>query len=150
MWRKCKNLDERQLWIRGNVFQHTLILLFVLLMIDGFLKEEGFILAQGMWGNMLLLWIAFTLCFCEFIIREINPMGQGMSIFYITLGAAGAFMLVSSLLAIFTRREPFAVGITLTRCGAAIFAGGMMIFIFLVFLGKKCYNHWKESRGGEE
>lgn len=150
MLRKSKNLDERQLWMRGNVFQHVMILLFVLLMIDGFLKEEGFILAEGMWSNMLLLWISFTLCFCEFILREINPMGNTMSVFYTFLGICGAFLLGGGLLAIFTRREPFAVGITLTHCGAAVFEGGMMIFIFLVFLGKKCYNHWKESRGGEE
>lgn len=150
MWRKYKNLDERQLWMRGNVFQHVMILLFVLLMIDGFLREEGIALAQGMWGNILILWVALTLCFCEFILREITPMGKAMPTFYTFLGIGGAVLAGGSLFFILTGRKPFAVDMTLTTCGAAVFEGGMMVFIFLVFLGKKCYNHWKESRGGEE
>ena len=47
---RCRNnLDERQLLQRGNVFQHTLILLVVLLIANAFLKEEGIVWAEGMW-----------------------------------------------------------------------------------------------------
>ena len=45
---RCRNnLDERQLLQRGNVFQHTLILLVVLLIANAFLKEEGIVWAEG-------------------------------------------------------------------------------------------------------
>lgn len=150
MIRNYKNLDERQLLQRGNVFQHTMVLLFVLLLADGFLREEGVILAEGMWQNILILWVSFTLCFCEFIIREINPMGKTMSAFYTFLGIAGAFLAGFSLFCVLTSREPFAVDATLTHCGAAIFEGGMMLLIFLVFLGKKCYNHWRDAHNVED
>lgn len=150
MIRNSKNLDERQLLQRGNVFQHTMLLLFILLMADGFLREEGVVLAEGMWQNILILWVSFTLCFCEFIIREINPMGKTMSVFYTFLGIAGAFLAGLSLFYVLTSRKPFAVGATLTHCGAAIFEGGMMVLIFLVFLGKKCYNHWRDAHIVEE
>ncbi len=150
MIRNCKNLDERQLWLRGNVFQHTLILLFALLMINGFLKEEGIVLAEGLGENILLLWLSFSLCFCEFILREITPMGKAMPVFYTFLGIAGAFMAGRSLFCVLTGDELFAVGITLTHCGVYILEGGMMLLIFLVFLGKKCYNHVKEKKGCED
>lgn len=150
MRRYCKNLDERQLLQRGNVFQHTMILLFILLLADGFLREEGVILAEGMWQNLLILWISFTLCFCEFIIREITPMGNAMGVFYTMIGAVGAFLLGHSLFHVFTGNEAFAVGSTLTHCGASIFEGGMMVLIFLVFLGKKWYNHVKAAKGDED
>lgn len=140
MLRKCKNLDERQLWIRGNVFQHTLILLFVLLMITGVLKEEGIVLAEGMGESILLLWLSFTLCFCEFILRGISPLGTAMPVLYTILGIAGAFLAGRSLFCVLTGDELFAVGITLTRCGTFILEGGMMVLIFLVFLGKRLFN----------
>lgn len=150
MIRNCKNLDERQLLQRGNVFQHTMILLFILLLADGFLREEGIVFAEGMCPNLLILWVSFTLCFCEFIVREISPLGSAMSVFYTFLGIAGAFMAGRSLFCVLTGDELFAVGVTLTHCGAFILEGGMMLLIFLVFLGKKCYNHWRDARGGEE
>ena len=54
---RCRNnLDERQLLQRGNVFQHTLILLVVLLIANAFLKEEGIVWAEGMWENILIVW----------------------------------------------------------------------------------------------
>ncbi len=150
MIRNCKNLDERQLLQRGNVFQHTMLLLFILLLAEGFLREEGVILAEGMCSNLLILWVSFTLCFCEFIIREISPLGSAMSVFYTFLGIAGAFMSGRSLFCVLTGDELFAVGITLTHCGTFILEGGMMLLIFLVFLGKKCYNHVQEKKGDED
>ena len=49
-------LDERQLLLRGNVYKHSLIVLMALLLTDGFLKGEGIVWAEGMWGNILILW----------------------------------------------------------------------------------------------
>lgn len=144
MWRKCKNLDERQLLQRGNTFQHVVILLFVELALEMFFREEGFVWAEGMWQPLLMIWAALTLGFSEFILREITPMGRAMGWFYTALGAAGAFIVVVDLYRIAVDHKAFTNGYMLTECGASTIEGCLMIFIFLLFLGKKLYNRRME------
>ncbi len=156
MRRNFKNLDERQLLQRGNVFQHSMILLFILLMLDAFLKEDGLFLekglvwAEGMWENILIVWAALALCFSEFIILEIAPLGKSMGVFYTVMGCVGAFIAIACACRIASGHVPFAVGHTLTSMGSEVIQGCFMVFIFLVFLGKKLYNFWAAKRGGEE
>ncbi len=149
MMGNCKKLDERQLLQRGNVFQHCMLLLFILLMLDAFFKEEGFIWAEGMWENILILWIALTLCFCEFIVLEITPMGKAMGVFYVFLGIGGAFIAILCASRIAMGKALFIDGYTLTQEGSEILEGCLMVFIFLIFLGKKVYNRWKEKQEDE-
>lgn len=135
---------------RGNVFQHVFILLMVELGIEAFFREESFVWAEGMWQPMLLVWTALTLCFCEFIIREITPMGNVMGAFYTVMGIAGIFIMAVCGSRILMGEEAFVSGYTLTRCGSEMIESGLMILIFLVFLGKKAYNHWRGEREDEE
>ncbi len=156
MRRNFKNLDERQLLQRGNVFQHSMILLFILLMLDAFLKEDGLFLekglvwAEGMWENILIVWAALALCFSEFIILEIAPLGKSMGIFYTVMGCVGAFIAIVCACRIAAGHVPFVVGHTLTSMGSEVIQGCFMVLIFLVFLGKKLYNFWAAKRGDEE
>lgn len=150
MFRKCDNLDERQLLQRGNVFQHTCLLLFVLILFNGFLKSEGIVWAEGIYESLIMLWAAFTLCFCEFIIREITPLGSGMKAFYIVMGIAGAFMIVTALAEHFYKAEPLASAGMLTTLGGVLVEGSFMTLILLVFAGKSLYNHLKVRRGDED
>lgn len=139
---RCKNqLDERQLLQRGNVFQHGMILFFILLAANAFLKEEGIIWAEGMWENILIIWAVLALCLGEFAILEIYPIGGGMSVIYIVEGVAGIFLFSMSLFDVLTGREAFTVSHTLTHSGAHMIQSAMMVLLLLVFVGKKVYNH---------
>ncbi len=146
---KCRNeLDERQLLQRGNVFQHAMILFVVLLSINALLKECDITWAEGMYEDMLIMWVAITLCLGEFAILEIYPIGGGMNVIYIVEGVAGAFLFGMCLFEVLTGREAFLTGHTLTRTGAEMVQGGCMLLLLLVFCGKKVYNHRKG--GGED
>ena len=135
---KCNSqLDERQLLQRGNVFQHGLILFFVLLLTNAFLKEEEIVWAAGMGDNNLNGWSVIALCMGDFAVREIYPMGGGMNVIYIVEGIAGVFLAAVSLFELLAGREPFAVDHTLTESGARLLQGAMMVLLLLVFVGKK-------------
>ena len=130
---RCRNnLDERQLLQRGNVFQHTLILLVVLLIANAFLKEEGIVWAEGMWENILIVWAAISLCFCEFIFLEIYPMGKGQTAFYAVLGIAGMAILGMSFFHLAAGTESLTDGYMLTSQGGMVLEAVFLIVIFLM------------------
>ncbi len=148
---RCRNdLDERQLLQRGDVFQHGIILFFVLLLANAFLKEGGIVWAEGMWENLLIIWSVITLCMCEYAVKEIYPMGGGMAVIYGMDGLAGAFLLVIGIVEAAMSRDPFFAGPhTLSRIGGQIIEGALMVLPLLVFCGKKVYNHRKETQDNE-
>lgn len=147
MFRRYKNdLDERQLLQRGNVFQHGIGLFFVLVLINAFFKEEGIVWAEGMWENLLIIWAVITLCLGEFAIKEIYPMGGGMNVIYILEGVFGAFLFIMGIMEAANGLEPlFVEEHVLSRTGAQIIQGFLMIVLLLVFCGKKVYNRRKEA-----
>ncbi|NBK78947.1 hypothetical protein D5272_10215 [bacterium D16-76] len=146
----CRNdLDERQLLQRGDVFQHGIILFFVLLLVNAFLKEGGITWAEGMWENLLIIWAVIALCLGEYAIKEIYPIGGGMTVIYVMEGLCGAFLLVVGIVEA-AMGEPFFTGPhTLGRTGCQIIEGALMVLLLLVFCGKKVYNHRKESQDDE-
>ena len=147
MFRNCKNdLDERQLLQRGDVFQHGIIVFFFLLLVNAFLKEEGIVWAEGMWENLLIIWVVIALCLGEYAVKEIYPTGGGMSVIYIIEGLCGAFLFVMGIIEAATGEEPiFVEPHVLSRTGAQIIQGFLMIALLLVFCGKKVYNRRKEA-----
>lgn len=148
---RCQNnLDERQLLQRGNVFQHAFLLLVAVLGVDAFLKDQGIVWAEGMWEHILIVWAALTLCFCEFIFLEIYPMGAGQSTFYIVLGITGAVILGFSIFHFLSGDEVFLTGHTLTAQGAMTIEAGLLLAIFVTYLGRAIYKKRKGDGEDEE
>ncbi len=147
----CRNeLDERQLLQRGDVFQHGILLFFALLLGNAFLKEEGIVWAEGMWENLLIIWAVIALCLGEYAIKEIYPIGGGMTVIYVVEGACGAFLFVMGVVEVSMGWEPLALeGGALSRTGAQIIQGFLMVLLLLVFCGKKVYNHRKGAQEDE-
>lgn len=147
---KCKNeLDERQQKQRGDVFQHGIVLFFVLLFANAMLKECDITWAEGMQEDLLIIWIVIAQCLGEFAILEIYPIGGGMNVIYIADGLCGTVLFTLCLKEILTGEEMFAVGHTLTRTGSQMIQGALMLLLLLVFLGKKVYNRRKEAQEDE-
>lgn len=145
----CRNeLDERQLLQRGDVFQHGILLFFALVMANAFLKEEGVIWADGMWENLLIIWAVIALCLGEYAVKEIYPIGGGMTVIYVIEGLCGAFLLVMGI-AEGIMGDALVMGHTLTRTGAQVIQGALMVLLLLVFCGKKVYNHRKGAKEDE-
>lgn len=76
------SLDERQLWQRGNVFKHAFVFLIVALALEALCKSFGITWAQGPWEAILLIWGSVALCWWEFILRDIYPMGRSQKGFF--------------------------------------------------------------------
>lgn len=112
--RKQTNLDERQLWQRGNVFQHGFLFFILALGAQSFCRGLGVAWAEGGWESILILWGGITLCWWEFILRDIYPLGRRQAPFFWTMGLCGLLCLGLSLFQ------------ALSGQGAGIFQGGML------------------------
>lgn len=133
-------LDERQLLLRGNVYKHSLIVFMALLLIDGFLKEEGIVWAQGMWGNLLIFWAGAGLAMAEFILRGILPRSPRQNSLYIALGLCGLVLAVLGSIHVFVEHEPLTEGGALNSLGAGLIQAAVMLAVCLLFIGKLVYD----------
>jgi hypothetical protein len=63
-------LDERQLWIRGQVYSRSFYLLIALLVINAFVTASGYTWAPPFYADMLI--VNVTLMFC---VTQLIPEG---------------------------------------------------------------------------
>lgn len=133
-------LDERQLLLRGNVYKHSVIVFMALLLIDGFLKDEGIVWAQGMWGNILIFWAGIGVAMVEFILRDILPRSPQQNMLYILMGVCGLMLTVMGSIRIFVEHESLTEGGALNTLGAGLIQAAVMLAVCLLFIGRQIYE----------
>ncbi len=134
--KKRTELDERQLWQRGNVFKHAFVFLIAALALEALCKAFGVTWAQGPWEAILLIWGSVALCWWEFILRDINPMGRSQKTFFFAMGLCGLSMVVMELASLAAGRGPLLEEGMLTSGGAITLTGCLMASILAVYLAK--------------
>ena len=142
-------LDERQLWQRGNVFKHAFVFLIAALALEALCKALGVTWAQGPWEAILLIWGSVALCWWEFILRDINPMGRSQKTFFFAMGLCGLCMVVMELASLAAGRGPLLEEGTLTSGGAITLTGCLMASILAVYLAKS-FREKRRPAGDED
>lgn len=147
--KKRTELDERQLWQRGNVFKHAFVFLIAALALEALCKALGVTWAQGPWEAILLIWGSVALCWWEFILRDINPMGRSQKTFFFAMGLCGLSMVVMELASLAAGRGPLLEEGTLTSGGAITLTGCLMASILAVYLAKS-FREKRRPAGDED
>ena len=134
--KKRTELDERQLWQRGNVFKHAFVFLIAALALEALCKAFGVAWAQGPWEAILIIWASVALCWWEFILRDISPMGRSQKTFFFAMGLCGLCMVVMELASLAAGCGPLLEEGMLTSAGAITLTGCLMASILAVYLAK--------------
>lgn len=134
------SLDERQLWLRGNVFKHGFVFLLAALAAQGLCKAFGVTWAQGAGEQILILWGAVALCWWEFIFRGINPMGRSQRGFFFAIGLCGVFIIVMELASLAMGRCALVEEGMLTTAGSLGLSGCLMASVLLAYLAKAAWD----------
>lgn len=140
--RNCDTLDERQLLIRGNVFQHTMIFYMTAILVNGWLTECGIVWAPGMMEELIIFWLGMDLALCEYILRDVTPRGGRNDLLYIFQGICGGMLAILNCFHIADGR-PLVNGSGLTEEGGHMTIAALMLVIFLTYLGKRIYDRFK-------
>ncbi len=136
IFKSCSELDERQLLLRGNVFQHVVVLLFGLIFLNAMLKDCG------------VTWAGAALGLCEFILRGLNPAGRRQGVLFGFFGLGGAVLAGLSLSHMLAEGQPLLSGHMLTGTAVALIQGAAMLAIFFTYLGKTLYD--RRTAAGDE
>lgn len=147
--KKRTELDERQLWQRGNVFKHAFVFLIAALALEALCKALGVTWAQGPWEAILIIWASVSLCWWEFILRDINPMGRSQKTFFFAMGLCGLSMVVMELASLAAGRGPLLEEGMLTSAGAITLTGCLMASILAVYLAKS-FREKRRPAGDED
>jgi hypothetical protein len=111
------NLDERQLWLRGEVLKHCLFLIGGLLLLKMFLKAFELSLVDEEWVDIFIIAITMTLGCIEKSLRGVfNFDDIRMTAVIVILGIAGAISFVLNIIH-FTGGEGLVSGGQLTQAG---------------------------------
>ena len=146
--RKNCELDERQLMMRGNVFQHPMILYMVLILLNGWLHEEGVHWAGGLHEGMIIFWLGACLALCEYILRGITPAGSSNDIIYIMDGICGGALLILNMFHL-ADGSPLVSGASLTSEGGHLVVALLMLSVFCTYLVKRLAGR-KETAEDED
>lgn len=147
--RKRTELDERQLWQRGNVFKHAFVFLLAALAAEGACKSFGVTWAEGPWEAIMIIWASVALCWWEFILRDINPMGRSQKTFFFAIGLCGLCMVGMELASLAAGRGPLLEEGMLTSGGAITLIGCLMASVLAVYL-VKTFRDKRRPAGDEE
>lgn len=90
--------DERQLWIRGEVFKHCLFLMGFLILLNTFLIDNNITLVEGIWANILIISITTSLGSIEMILKNgINFDDKRTGIAFLIIGLCGLIIIILNL-----------------------------------------------------
>lgn len=94
-----KNLDERELMLRGNIFKHCTLLLCGMLLLSIMLKQLSIIWAPGIYPEMIMLAVIVMVVNVQMIHHEIYQMSKArLSFVFGVLGVTGAALITLSIL----------------------------------------------------
>jgi hypothetical protein len=131
------NFDERQLFIRGNIFKHMTIIMSVLLILNAFLMDSGIIWADAIHSNFIILLISGAFGSIEMIFKEayIQRNGTQKSI-VILIGILSGALIIRLLIAFLVEGDKFITKSQLTREGGTFIMSLLLFSIFVGFIFK--------------
>ena len=148
-----KEYDERQLKIRGDIYQRGFIIALVLVSINGALAEFDVRWASPFWSTLIVMMLAVDITVVEMILRDayIGVRSRYSATYLmVTDGLCAAAVIGLNLAIVLTAKEPFAKDGILSLTGAQLIFWGLQAAIPLALLGKKIAERGKRGKEEEE
>lgn len=135
--------DERQLWIRGNIFMRIIFYYVVLLLANAWLADNNIFWAGGFYTNLLILITPIAAGSVEMIWRGVyfSHTAKSSAIFMTIMGIVVAIGLTFSIVHI-AQGETLVADSILTEEGASL----ILFLLFLIIVGSSAAKWIIESR----
>lgn len=131
MFGKNAHMDERMLWIRGNVFKHSFMLACALLMANAVVQDSYGPWAAPWFENMLMLFALIAATSVEMIVREVYATAPPatMRLTMVIMVVCGATLLVLAAKHLFWDGTPLWQFGRLTSSSSSLAMGVMNLLI---------------------
>lgn len=139
---KKRQLDERQLLIRGNIFKHGLFIILMLIFCNSMLETHfDFAWATDSWSELTIILFTITVCFIEFIYYDIYPLTENrqklLMRFFGLLGVVSIGVCIYEMIA---ENISAIVDGKLTTNILGVLYGCMFLSIFITYICKTLHN----------
>lgn len=140
-WNKPCHLDERQLLIRGNIFQHGWMLSIALLVINmAFTDIVGHGIFINSWDSLFILALIVSITTIEMICYEIYPLSKSIhKKLYIVLGIFGFGFIGVGINYLIIVKEPIIVSGMINTAPAMISVGTCYLAVYITFVIKELF-----------
>lgn len=141
---KNKHMDERMLWIRGNVFKHSFVLAAAMLMANAVVQDTYGPWAAPWFENILMLFVLITATSVEMIVREVYATAPPatMRLTMVILTLTGATLLAMTAKHLFWDGMPLWQYGRLTASGSSLAMGVMNLLIVAAYFVRQ----WQAKR----
>ena len=150
MFGKNVHMDERMLWIRGNVFKHSYVLACALLMANAVVQDVYGPWAAPWFENLLMLFVVITFTSVEMIVREVYATAPPatMRLTMVILTTTGTTLMVLTAIHLFVDGIPLWQFGRLTSSGSSLAMGVMNLLIPASYLVR--HTQAKRRQADEE
>lgn len=142
---KRDDLDERQLWIRGNVYKHMTAIMMVMLFINAFLTRWEITWAEGMYPSLITVLFAVAVGSLEMIFSDSYfPRGVHSTVWMSVIGLTATVSIVIAFVD-YARGDKFIAAGRLTANGGFLIMALLLFSIFAGFAVKSAMNKRNEE-----
>ena len=121
-----KKFDERQLWIRGNIFQHMLVIIATLVITNALLIKCDIIWADGFYSNLIIFFVAIAAGSIEMIFREVYFQSRKQQWLIVLFGLCGLMLVILNIIHLI-RGDGFILDGSLTETGGSFIYGILIL-----------------------
>lgn len=147
-----KEYDERQLKIRGNIYQRGFIMMAMATLANSALLEFGLRWANPFWANLTILMLVMTATTVEMIVRDayIGVRSQfSANTLIVLFGLIAALNMGINIHALWTGQS-FLERNTLSRTGIVLIFWSIYMVIPIALLAKRVAERRNQKRGEGE
>ena len=142
---KKQKFDERQLWIRGNIFKHMFYTVAALMLIDAMLTGFEIVWVNGYYSNIIILQVAVAIGAIEMIFREVYVYDiKNQKNITLLFGLLSLILLGLNIMEII-KGEKIILNGALTNNGGSLILGLLYFLIALAGLVKFLLDKFKKK-----
>ena len=139
---KKGEFDERQLWIRGNIFKHMFLIAAFLLLSNACLVKLDIIWADGFYSNLIILFAAVAVGSIEMIFREVYFQTPGQQWIIGIIGLSPVLLFVMNIIHLISG-EKFISNGALTEAGGSLIYSVLLLSISIGWIIKQLRDKFR-------
>lgn len=148
MGRQKRSMDERQLWVRGNIFQHMVLLTAVLLLANAFVQDYYGSWASGRYESVIILMAVVAAGSVEMVAKDAYfIVGNGHKWVVWLMAACAVFLLGMNIFHLAVQHRPLLENGMLGEPLASIILALAFLATPLAALVKKIADRGDEDPG---
>lgn len=136
MFNLCKEYDERQQIIRGNICKHIMVIMGICVLINGIIEDAGFVWPDKFIAGIILIMVPITIGTVEMNIRGVYLSKDRQVFFVVVFGLVA----LANVVLLISHNEPLFTAGAITDYGKHAVLAACFLTIFISAIIRLIYD----------